>query len=85
MPQRMPGESTVLIFFFFKVMVRVPNSRGTILGTSQLFEWFMLFLILSIIQCLSNVIFTNNIFTYILIINSLCVRIHLNQGKITFY
>ena len=63
-PQRLLGESIVL-FFFLQGYGAGPNSRGIILGTSQLFEWFMVyvFLILSIIQFLSNVIFTNNLFT----------------------
>ena len=64
-PQRLLGESIVLFFFFLQGYGAGPNSRGIILGTSQLFEWFMVyvFLILSIVQFLSNVIFTNNLFT----------------------
>ena len=75
MPQRLLGESTDVVFksffflFFFTKLWGVLNSRGTILGTSHLFEWFMVF-ILSIIQFLSVFVFTNNLFTYVLIINS---------------
>ena len=39
MPQRLLEK----LLFFFSKLRWVPNIRGTILGTSQLFEWFMVF------------------------------------------
>ena len=39
MPQRLLQK----LLFFFSKLWWVPNSRGTILGTSQLFEWFIVF------------------------------------------